>query len=101
MSRWRVILVAVLIVAPFLFLASVGSYYLWSLHWGFIIWWPLALCMAIGYTLGWYWQRQRRLLHPPDFSSPRHWTEQDKGAWQLVQGYAQAAGSLPRDKLVS
>lgn len=101
MSRWRIILVSCLILAPFLFLASAGSYYLWTLRWGFFAWWPLALCMAIGYALGWYWQRNRLLLHPPDFSTPRHWTEQDNGAWQLVQGYAQAASSLPSDKLFS
>src|SRR5690242_16588299 len=99
MSRWRVVVVISLILAPFLFLAGAGSYYLWTLHWGYFAWWPLALCMAIGYTLGWYWQRQRLLLHPPDFSAPHHWTEQDKVAWQLVQTHAQAAGSLPAEKL--
>ncbi len=101
MSRWRVFLVGGLILAPFLFLAGAGSYYLWTLRWGFIAWWPLALCMGVGYTLGWYWQRRRLLLHPPDFSAPRHWTEQDNGAWQLVRGYAEKAGSLPREKLFS
>lgn len=99
MSRWRIVVVIGLILAPFLFLAGAGSYYLWTLHWGFFAWWPLALCMAIGYTLGWYWQRQRLLLHPPNFSAPHHWTEQDKSAWQLIRAYAQAAGSLPAEKL--
>ncbi len=66
MSRWRVVVVIGLILTPILFLASTGSYYLWTLHWGFFAWWPLALCMGIGYTLGWYWQRKRLLLHPPD-----------------------------------
>ncbi len=101
MSRWRVVVVIGLILAPILFLAGTGSYYLWTLHWGFFAWWPLALSMAIGYTLGWHWQRKRLLLHPPDVSAPRHWTEQDNRAWQLVQAHAQAAGSLPADKLSS
>jgi predicted GTPase len=101
MSRWRIVLVIGLIVAPFLFLAGVGSYYLWTRRWGFFAWWPLALCMTIGYTLGWYWQRKRLLLHPLDFSAPRHWTEQDNGAWQLVLAQAQAAASLPAEKLYS
>lgn len=99
MSRWRVGVVIGLILAPFLFLSSLGSYYLWTLHWGFFAWWPLALSMGVGYTLGWYWQRRRLLLHPPDFTAPRHWTEQDKGAWQLVQERAQAADTLPPEKL--
>jgi predicted GTPase len=99
MSRWRVVLVLVLIMAPFLFLAGVGSYYLWTLRWGFFSWWPLALCMILGYTLGWYWQRKRLLVHPPDFSTLHHWTEQDNGGWQIVKTYAEAAASLPAEKL--
>src|SRR5215467_10581049 len=101
MSRWRIILVSGLILAPVLFLASVGSYYLWIRGWSFFVWWALALCMGIGYTLGWYWQRKRLLLHAPDFPAPRHWTEQDNGARQLVQGFAEAAAPLPADKLSS
>ena len=34
----------------------------------FLAWWPLAGCLALAYLLGWYWQRQRRLLPPPEFS---------------------------------
>lgn len=101
MSRWRIVLVLALIVAPFLFLAGAGSYYIWSMRWGFFAWWPLALCMGIGYTLGWYWQRKRLLLHPPDFTVPRHWTERDTGAWRLVEERAKAAASLPTEKLSS
>jgi predicted GTPase len=99
MSRWRVVLVIGLILAPFLFLSSVGSYYLWTLHWGFFAWWPLASCMALGYTLGWHWQRKRLLLHPPDFTVPHHWTEQDNRAWKLVQAQAQLAETLSTDTL--
>jgi predicted GTPase len=99
MSRWRIALVIGLTLVPFLFLAGAGSYYLWTLHWGFFAWWPMALCMAAGYTLGWYWQRKRLLLHPPDFTAPKHWTERDKQGWQLVEARARAASSLPADKL--
>lgn len=101
MSRWRIGLVLGLTLAPFLFLAGAGSYYLWSQRWGFFAWWPLALCMSIGYTLGWYWQRKRLLLHPPDFTAPRHWTERDAEAWRLVEMRAKNATSLPAEKLSS
>jgi hypothetical protein len=101
MSRWRIAVVLALILAPFLFLAALGSYYLWTLYWGFFAWWPLVLCMAVGYTLGWYWQRKRLLLHPPDFTAPRHWTERDKQAWHLVEARARASASLPAEKLSS
>jgi predicted GTPase len=99
MSRWRIVVVIGLTLVPFLFLAGAGSYYLWTIKWGFYTWWPLALCMGIGYTLGWYWQRKRLLLHPPDFRAPRHWTERDKRGWRLVEARAQQAGTLPADKL--
>ncbi|MHB1424497.1 MAG: GTPase family protein [Gemmataceae bacterium] len=101
MRGWRVLLVTGLIVAPLLFLTAAGSYYLWTRGWGFFVWWPLALCIAAGYTLGLYWQRKRLLLHPPDFTPSRHWTEKDNAAWQLVRKYAQAADSLSGDKLSS
>jgi predicted GTPase len=101
MSRWRIVLVMGLILLPFLFLAGAGSYYLWTLHWGFFAWWPLALCIGVGCTLGWYWQRKRLLLHPPDFRPPRHGTEQDEQAWKLIQARAQGAASLPADELSS
>jgi predicted GTPase len=99
MSRWRILVVVTLLLLPVVVLAATGSYYLWTLHWGFYAWWPLAACMAAGYLLGWYWQRKRRLLHPPDFGTPSHWTERDSQAWQLVESRARAAGSLPAEKL--
>ncbi|HZY90617.1 MAG TPA: hypothetical protein VFE78_37690, partial [Gemmataceae bacterium] len=91
MSRWRVALVICLLVLPFTLLAAVGSYDLWTHHWWFWAWWPLAGSMAAGYLLAWYWQRKRRLLHPPDFEPPEHWTERDAGAWKLVEARARAA----------
>jgi predicted GTPase len=91
MSRWRVAVVLCLLVLPFTLLAAEGAYYLWTLHWGFWAWWPLAGSMAAGYLLAWYWQRKRRLLHPPDFAPPEHWTERDAAAWKLVEARAKAA----------
>jgi predicted GTPase len=91
MSRWRVAVVLCLLVLPFTLLAAEGSYYLWTMHWWFWGWWPLAGSMAAGYLLAWYWQRKRRLLHPPDFAPPEHWTERDAAAWKLVEARAKAA----------
>ena len=91
MSRWRVAVVLCLLALPVTLLAALGSYYLWTLHWGPWAWWPLAGSMAAGYLLAWYWQRKRRLLHPPDFTAPEHWTERDAQAWKLVEERAKAA----------
>jgi GTP-binding protein EngB required for normal cell division len=95
MSRWRIILIVTLTVAPLLFLAGVGSYYLWVEGWALRVWWPMAACMALGYGLGWYWQHKKQLLRPPDFAEPIHWTERDQQAWRLVEARAKSASEIP------
>ena len=99
MSRWRIVLTLGLLAAPFIFMAGVGSYYLWSSGWGRLVWWPMAVCMVAGYLLGWYWQRKQRLLRPPDFEPPLFWTERDQAAWALVKARVEAATHLDPDKL--
>jgi predicted GTPase len=99
MSRWRILVVVGLIGLPFLAWAGLGSYYLWKIGWGFYAWWPMAMCMAAGYFLGWYWQHKRQLLAPPDFELPTHWTDRDKEAWKLVEARAANAASIPPEKL--
>src|SRR5206468_3733212 len=64
-----------------------------------IAWWPMMLCMAAGYFLGWYWQHKRQLLAPPDFELPTHWTDRDKQAWKLVEARAANVAKVPADKL--
>jgi predicted GTPase len=99
MSRWRILVVAALVGVPFLALAGVGSYYLWATGRAFLAWWPMMFCMAAGYALGWYWQRRRELLKPPDFEAPLHWTDRDRQAWKLVEARAETAAGLPPKKL--
>src|SRR2546427_7056699 len=99
MSRWRIVVVAALLILPFAMLAGVGSYHLWTTRWGFWSWWFVAGCMALGYLLGWYWQHKRQLLHFPDFGPPHHWTERDATAWKLVEARAEAGTALDPDKL--
>jgi small GTP-binding protein len=99
MSRWRIVVVALLTVGPFAVLAGIGSYYLWSNNLGFAFWWVMAACLSAGYLLGWYWQHKRRLLRPPSFDPPLYWTDRDKHAWELVKARAEAAPRLDPDKL--
>src|SRR4051794_31026350 len=100
MSRWRVIVVLLLIALPFAFLALAGTYYLWFvLHgWGFIVWACMVVSMAAGYLLGWYWQRKQQLLRPVIGETPIYWTERDKQAWQQVEARAKAAGAIDPNK---
>jgi predicted GTPase len=94
MSRWRIMCVAALIVLPFVGLAGAGTYYLWDAGLAFYVWWPIFLCMALGYGLGWYWQHKRVLLRPHSFDALPHWTERDVAAWQRVEARAKAAAKL-------
>jgi hypothetical protein len=91
MSRWRIVVVLLLLLLPTAALAALGSVWLWERNWGFIAWWPMAASMMLSYLLGWYWQRKRRLLHPVDFTPSMHWTDRDKKAWEMVENRAKAA----------
>ena len=87
MSRWRVILVVLLLGLPFLLLAGVGTYYLWSLSWGIVTWAVMVVSMSAGYLLAWRWQRKNKLLRPPDF--------ENAGALDRTRQPGPQAGSEP------
>jgi predicted GTPase len=99
MSRWRILVVVALLGVPVLAWVGFGWYFLYERGWGFRVWWPLMLCMAIGYLLAWRWQHRRQLLRPPDFEAPTHWTERDQQAWKLVEARANSATRIPAEKL--
>lgn len=101
MSRWRVLVVLGLIVAPFLFLTALGSLYLWDRGLAFYVWWPMAACMALGYLLGHHWQRKQRLLRPVDANPPMHWTDRDRQAWRLVEARGKATAKISAERLSS
>jgi predicted GTPase len=94
MSRWRIAVVAALILVPFIFLAGAGSYYLWTSGYGWAVWGFMASCLALGYGLGWYWQHNRLLLHPLSYSPLPQWTDRDREAWKLIETRAQDAAKL-------
>jgi predicted GTPase len=99
MSRWRIALVVLLISVPFIGWAVAGSIYLWMDGLGIIVWWPMMACVALGYLLAWYWQRKRRLLRPPEFEAPMHWTPRDKEAFKLVAKHAEEGAKAGPEKL--
>ena len=101
MSRWRILVVGLLMAVPFLVLAAIGSYYLWVQGLGAAVWWPLTALMILGYVLAWYWQKRKQLLRPVDFTPPLHWTDRDRKAWELVQKRAEEAAKLDPDRLTS
>jgi len=100
MSRWRLIVVASLLVLPFALLAGEGTYYLWTLRWGFYSWLVMFSLMSLGLLLAWRWQSKRQLLLPPGFDTPEHWTERDSQALKLVEARVKAASNLDQAKLI-
>src|SRR5437016_1916816 len=99
MSRWRAIVLAILFLSPILFLACVGSYYLWINKWSFQAWGPMAAVWILAYVLAWWWQRRNRLIRAVDLTPPLHWTERDRRAWELIEARAKKAGEIKTDQL--
>lgn len=100
MSRWRILLVSLLITLPFLTLAGLGSYFLWQQNYGLIYWWPMTGLTVAGLVLAWYWQRKQQLLRPVDFDALPHWTDRDREAWHLVEARARDAAGLDPTRLM-
>jgi predicted GTPase len=100
MSRWRIVVVGVLILIPFAALAILGSIWLWREGLVLVVWWPLLACMILGYVLAWRWQRSQQLLRPVDSTPAVHWTERDNEAWKLVDARARRAAELDPHRLV-
>ncbi len=87
MTKYRILCIAILIVAPFAFLSIVGGYHLWISGWTFIAWWPMAASLTLAYGLGWYWTRRKSSLMPKTGvdAAPSYWTDRDREAWKLIE----------------
>ncbi len=96
MSRWRVILIGLLISVPVIAWASVGSYAMWKSGYALLLWWPLFACASVGYFLAWYWLRKKQLLPAGETAPPMEWADRDKAAWKLVEARAEKLGSDTR-----
>ena len=100
MQRWRVIILACLVLTPILVVLAFGGYFLWWSGYGFWAWWPLSGCLALAYFLAWRWQKERKLLaHEPP--PPMHWTDRDRQAWKLVEEFTKKADQLPPEQMLS
>jgi predicted GTPase len=99
MSRWRIAVLVVLSATPFVGLAAVGGYYLWERSWSLYAGWAILAFLVTAYVLGWYWQRNKQLVRPLDFTPPLHWTDRDRQAWQLVEARAKASSQIDPNRL--
>lgn len=99
MSKARIGLLLLLFLAPWVFLAGVGSYHLWTNGWFFWAWWPTFLCFGLAYFLAWRWTRGRKILPTTDTPPPNYWTDRDKLAWEKVNAKAKAYTAITTDQL--
>ena len=93
-DRWRILVVLLLVLVPFVALAGAGSYFLWQTGLGFWLWLVMCVCLSTGYLLGWYWMHRKELLRPPAVVPARSWSDQDKEAFKKVEALAQKAVTL-------
>jgi predicted GTPase len=101
MSKARVAFLAVLFLAPFVFLTTVGGWHLYQLPSGvrlfghefsWLFWsaWLMMACFGLAYFLAWRWTRGNKILPPTDTPPPNYWTDRDKAAWEKVVAKAKS-----------
>src|SRR3569623_28580 len=99
MSRVRIGVVALLFLAPWVFLIGVGSYHLWNTGWLFTAWWPMFLSFGLAYLLAWRWTHRRSLFPPDDAQPSNYWTDRDKVAWEKVDAKAKTFDVITTEQL--
>ena len=100
-AKLRIATVAILMLAPFVFLLGAGLYHIWETGYTFMAWWPMALCFLAAYGLAWQWTRRKTTLLMPKakIDAPNYWTDRDREAWAVVQVYSESVPPLAADDL--
>jgi predicted GTPase len=98
MTRFRLILLALLFLSPFLVLIGVGSYHLWETSYLWV-WWPLLGVFALAYYLAWRWTRRGGVLPETAPPPPGYWTERDRLAWEKVEAKAKSFEAVTLDQI--
>lgn len=98
MSRWRSLIVVVLLVLPIVVYVGIGGWALWERGWLTWLWLPLPLCWGLAFV---FLRRWKKHLGPPDTRAeiPRHWTPRDQRAWKLVEERSKRLADVPPEDL--
>ncbi|MBI1346733.1 hypothetical protein GC163_10645 [bacterium] len=97
MSRWKLVVVAVLSLLPLLLFAGFGAVALYRSGNWFWIWWTLPVCWGLSAWLGRQWSRDLQLPLPR--LENQHWTMQDHAATAIVQAEQARIDSLSPEQL--
>jgi predicted GTPase len=98
MTRFRLFILALLFLAPFVFLMGAGGYHLWETGWMVWAWIPMFLCFVLAYVFAWRWTK-RTHLPPTGTDAPGYWTDRDKTAWDKVIAKAKSFEKVTTDQL--
>jgi predicted GTPase len=100
LTRFRLILLALLFLLPFAVLIGIGSYHLWVV--GYLwVWWPLLGCFALTYYTAWRWTRARGALPDTAPAAPGYWTDRDKLAWEKVDAKARSSDKVTLEEITN
>ena len=97
MSRWKLIVVALLSAFPILLFAGFGGWELYRSGRWFWLWWSLPICWGAGSILGRLWSRDLRITLPE--LDLEHWTPQDQAAMQIVTEEQARVDQIPSERL--
>lgn len=106
MTRWRPLVLAVLLVAPVLLLVTAALWAIWEWERGwetgvlFWIWWPLPALWGVAYWLSSRWGTDILPLPAAAFGVKQHWTPQDHKAFELILERQKTVREIPPDRLV-
>ena len=98
MSRWKIILAGLFLLAPLIFPAVVGMYQLWATGWFFYTFWLILAISTVGWVL---LARSMKRFHAESLTvAPAdHWGEADAAAWKVVLAEAARSDGLDATKL--
>jgi predicted GTPase/membrane protein implicated in regulation of membrane protease activity len=99
LTKGRALVLVCLLATPLVFLAACGAYQAWLAGWWSWLWWAMAGSAALAMLLGWYWQRQHKLVRV-EFKPELYWSERDLKALELVKARAQAANQIQGETLL-
>lgn len=82
-SRWKFVLVAMLVMVPIILMVGVGAYAIWKD--GYWIW--LAWVLPISWAAAWVLLRFSKPLETPlpQIGSQIHWTPKDRAAMEIIE----------------
>lgn len=101
MTRLRTILILGLVFVPLALFVGVAAWSMWETGRLLWLWWLLPLCWGLAYALARRRAKQFEIdIKPEEVSAlPRHWTDRDRSAFELVLARQRTVKELAPEQL--